>query len=246
MFAQPTKLRLKRLLILLVAATCLAATPRDGSAEGGFLEGVGRMVGVGGKQSASDSTGTTGTSAPPSHTAPADAGIPEDTGTDRSAYMIGPQNLVNVRVFGESGLQQTFRVDDNGFITYPMIGRVRVGGLTIAEAERLIEDALKDGYMVNPQVSMFVLEHSRFSILGEIRSPGTYEILGRVTLVEAISLAGGFTPGANQGAVKIMRRRDGDGGDRVVNTNRIMQGQSESEDVPIVADDVIVVPKRFF
>ena len=121
------------------------------------------------------------------------------------AYTIGPTNLLFIKVLGEDGLQQTFRVDESGYITHPLIGRVRLAGKTVSEAESLIQQMLTGDYILNPNVNIFVMEHSRFSILGEVRKPGNYEILGHLSLMEGLSIAGGFTPLANQKKVKVLR-----------------------------------------
>ena len=164
---------------------------------------------------------------------------------DDSAYIIGPENFIQIRILGENDTQQIFRVDEAGYITHPLVGRIKVGGKAVAEAEHLMEESLRGGYILNPNVTILVLEHSRFSILGEVRNPGHYEIMGQLHLVEAISLAGGFTPVANEKKVKIVRK-DGNGETKLeVNVQAIIQGKRE-EDVSIQAGDVISVGKSFF
>lgn len=162
-----------------------------------------------------------------------------------SAYHIGPQNLIQIRILGQSALQQTFRVDDLGFITHPLAGRIKLSGKTVAEAESMLESILEDGYIRNPHITVFVLEHSRFSILGEVRQPGTYEILGQISLVEAISMAGGFTPVANEKKVRVLRKDET--GERTieVDVQDIIDGK-QPDTVLVEAGDVISVTKSFF
>jgi len=169
-----------------------------------------------------------------------------DDKADGSAYIIGPQNLLQIKMFGEASMNQIYRVEENGYIKHALIGRIKLEGLTVAEAEGLMERALSDGYIINPQVNIFVLEFSHFSIIGEVRKPGNYELSGRVSLIRAISLAGGFTPIANQRGVQIIRQN----ADRTetklsVDATRIMNGDL-SDEVELQADDVVVVPKSFF
>ncbi|MFZ5802849.1 MAG: polysaccharide biosynthesis/export family protein [Candidatus Omnitrophota bacterium] len=173
------------------------------------------------------------------------AQILQEAGRDDSAYVIGPENFVLIRILGETDTQQTFRVDESGTITHPLVGRIKIAGKTVAEAEHLMEEALKGGYILNPNVTLLVLEHSRFSILGEVRNPGHYEILGQLRLVEAISMAGGFTPVANEKKVKIIRKTETGEIKMEENVEEIMRGGKEDH-VFIQAGDVINVSKSFF
>lgn len=179
----------------------------------------------------------------------ADQRIPTQT-VDSSqgpfAYMIGPQNVVQIKIFGDAAANQIYRVDERGYIKHALLGSVKIGGMTVADAEKLIETKLSDGYFVDPRVTIFVLEHSHFSVLGEVKKPGTYEILGRTSVIEAISMAGGFTPVANQGGVKIIRKTEGKESTTNVDTTRITGRGEVSADVAIEADDVVVVSKSFF
>ena len=163
-----------------------------------------------------------------------------------SDYVLGPQNLLQIKIFGEASVNTLYRVDEDGYIKHALAGRVRLGGLTVAEAERAMEKKLDGDYIINPQVNIFVLEYSHFSIIGEVRKPGNYEISGRVSVIRAISMAGGFTPVANQRGVQIIRKREDGSEDKLpVDATRIMQGDLSVE-VDLQADDVIVVPKSFF
>ncbi len=160
-------------------------------------------------------------------------------------YRIAPENLLQIRILGEAGLQQTYRVDDQGFITHPLAGRIKLAGQTVHEAEEMLETMLKGDYIRNPHITIFVVEHSRFSILGEVRSPGSYEIIGEISLVEAISMAGGFTPLSNQKKVRILRKTElGEEETIEADIAAIMEGKAK--DIYVEAEDVISVPKSFF
>jgi polysaccharide export outer membrane protein len=173
------------------------------------------------------------------------AQVIQENSRDDSAYVIGSENFVQIRILGENDTQQMFRVDEAGFITHPLVGRIRIGGKSVSEAERMVEEALKGDYILKPNVTILVIEHSRFSILGEVRNPGHFEILGQLRLVEAISMAGGFTPVANQKKVKIIRKSEGREIKLEKNVEAIMQGGQE-DNVFIQAGDVISVSKSFF
>ena len=171
---------------------------------------------------------------------------PDEARDENSPSIIGPGNLLQIKIFGEAVMNQIYRVDEEGAIKHALIGRVRLGGLTVAEAEKLMEQKLDGDYIINPQVNIFVLEFSHFSIIGEVRKPGNYEISGRMSVIRAISIAGGFTPVANQKGVQIIRKSpDGTETKLNVDATRIMNGDL-SADVDLEADDVVVVSKSFF
>lgn len=161
------------------------------------------------------------------------------------SYIIGPQNLLQIKIYGEAS-NQIYRVDEVGCITHTLLGRVKLGGMTVTDAEKMLESSLSGDYIINPHVNIFVLEHSHFSVLGEVKKPGSYEILGRVSVIEAISMAGGFTPVASQGAVKIIRKSSDKEATIHVDTTKITGQGDTSEDAYVEADDVIVIPKSFF
>lgn len=166
---------------------------------------------------------------------------------NENAYVIGTQNLLQIKIFGEAGVNQLYRIDEEGYIKHSLIGRAKLGGLTVTEAEKLMEQRLAGDYIINPQVNVFVLEYSRFSIIGEVRKPGNYEISGRVSIIRAISMAGGFTPVANQRGVQVIRRNaDGTESKISVDTTRITHRGDLSAEIDLQADDVVVVPKSFF
>jgi polysaccharide biosynthesis/export protein len=118
--------------------------------------------------------------------------------------LIGSGDLLEIKVFGAPDYLQEVRVSDKGQITLPFIGAMRVAGLSISEAERLVSKSLADGGFFNdPQVSIFQKEYSTqgIAVLGEVQKPGIYPLLGHRTLFEAISAAGGTSLKAGKTAV---------------------------------------------
>lgn len=161
-------------------------------------------------------------------------------------YVIGPQNVIQIKIFGDASTNQIYRLDESGQIKHTLIGNIKLGGLTIAEAEQLIEKKLSGDYIINPHVNIFILEYSRFSIIGEVQRPGTYEITGRVSIIEAISMASGFTRVADTRHVKVIRKKENQEITIPVDTTRITERGDRSAEVYIEANDVIAVPKSFF
>ena len=127
----------------------------------------------------------------------------QQTGTD---YRIGARDLLEIRVFDVEDLDSILRVTEDGRITMPMIGEVLAAGLTRTQLENAIEAALVR-YMNDPQVSIFIREYEsqRVSVIGAVNRPGTYEMQGRMTLIEAISSAGGINYDDSAGTVAILR-----------------------------------------
>ena len=163
-----------------------------------------------------------------------------------SPYVVGTGNVIQIKIFGDAATHQIYRVDESGLINHALIGKIQVAGYTVSEIEAMIEKKLDRDYILNPRVNVFVLQYSTFSIIGEVRRPGNYEITGHVSVIEAISMAGGFSAVANQRGVKIMRKKDGSESTIDVDTTRVTQHGDRSAEVTIEQNDVVVVPKSFF
>jgi polysaccharide export outer membrane protein len=121
-------------------------------------------------------------------------------------YKIGARDLLEVRVFDLDQFNASVRVSEAGTISLPLIGEVTAGGLTRADLEAAIEQALTR-YVNRPQVSVFIREYQsqRFSVIGAVRTPGTYDMVGRTTLLEAISMAGGINQVDAAGKITVLR-----------------------------------------
>jgi len=177
---------------------------------------------------------------------PANTTVIQPSRKEDVAYIIGPRNMIQIKIFGDASTHQLYRVDELGFINHALVGKIKIAGLTTSEAEKLMESKLDKDYIINPRVNVFILQYSTFSIIGEVRKPGNYEITGRVSVIEAISMAGGFTAVANQRGVKIMRKTEDHESTLSVDTTRITQQGDRTADVYIEQDDVVVIPKSFF
>jgi polysaccharide export outer membrane protein len=123
----------------------------------------------------------------------------------RGEYIIGPQDVLTVTVWDSPDLSGKFTVETDGSFTFPLIGRVKAGGLTLRQFETELKKKLGDGYFKNPQVSVAVESYrsQRIFIVGEVRNPGTYPLTGDMTLIEAIARAGSTTPAASPEAIVV-------------------------------------------
>lgn len=122
-------------------------------------------------------------------------------------YVVGAQDVLTVTVWGPGGLSERFTVEADGTFTFPLLGRVRAGGLTVRQLQDALTHQLADGYFKEPRVTVVVDNYlsQRVFIVGEVRSPGTYTLTRPTTLVEALTLAGSTT--VNAGGFAVVRRR---------------------------------------
>ncbi len=129
---------------------------------------------------------------------PLSAAPPSPAAPSASEIVIGSGDLLEISVYGAPEFTRQVRVADSGDISLPLLGVVHVAGLTIRQAELLVQKSLSDGYFTNPQVSIFEKEYGSqgISVLGEVQKPGIYPLPGARKLFDAISAAGGVTPKA--------------------------------------------------
>jgi polysaccharide export outer membrane protein len=122
-------------------------------------------------------------------------------------YLLGPQDVLSITVWGQGGVSERFTVEVDGTFIFPLLGRVKVGGFTERQFQEYLTRRLSDGYFTDPRVTVAVAEYrsQRIFIIGEVRSPGTYNLTRPTTLVEILALAGSST--ANGGAFALVRRR---------------------------------------
>lgn len=123
-------------------------------------------------------------------------------------YRLDAGDKLRIVVYGQEGLTNTYAVDAGGSITMPLIGAVRARGLTPAELANSITAQLKKGYLREPYVAAEVESYRPFFILGEVAAPGQYPYVPNLTVESAVAIAGGFTPRAQRGSVKLTRPSD--------------------------------------
>ncbi|MBI5234519.1 MAG: polysaccharide biosynthesis/export family protein [Deltaproteobacteria bacterium] len=160
---------------------------------------------------------------------------------DTAAYRLGPEDLIEIEVFEVEELKKTVRVSASGFITLPLIGELKAEGMTEIELEEEIAEVLKTRYMHNPQVSVFVKEGGYFYVLGKVENKdGRYPFRPRLTLQQAIAMAGGFA--ASEAAlrwIKITRLTEDGTETFTVDYPEIVLGRLK--DMPIKKNDIIFV-----
>lgn len=156
-------------------------------------------------------------------------------GADVPAYKLGSGDKIRVTVFNEKDLSGDFDVTDQGYVALPLIGQVKVNGETVSEVAEVITKAYGKDYLVNPRVSVEVLNYRPFFILGEVQKPGSYPYVSGMTVLQAVTVGGGYTPRADQDKI-LIKRADRPNDDE----------QRAKEDSAVLPGDVIRVQERFF
>ncbi|MCX6545015.1 MAG: polysaccharide export protein [Acidobacteria bacterium] len=188
--------------------------------------------------------------------APADLQTPAGAAQGKGSYVIGPQDVLSITVWDQADMSGKFTVETDGSFTFPLIGRIAAAGLTLRELETALRKRLADGYFKSPQVSVAVEQYrsQRIFVIGEVRSPGAYQLTGDMTLIEALARAGSTTVDAAGEAV-ISRPPAGkaatapvmpnpDAGVEVIRVNiRDLQSGQLSQNVALRDGDTIYVPR---
>jgi polysaccharide export outer membrane protein len=163
--------------------------------------------------------------------------LPEcDLGATASAnpdgYQLGVGDQLRVTVFRHEPLSGEFTVGAGGMVALPLVGAVFADGLTARELEIAIEDQLREqDYLLDPDVSIQLLTHRPFYVVGEVAEPGVYEYVAGMTLANAVALAGGYTYRADRSSVAIVH------GDCVRDVTAVAS---------VLPGDIVRVPERFF
>jgi polysaccharide export outer membrane protein len=165
------------------------------------------------------------------------------------SYRIAPSDLLSVAVYPDQQLNAKERVDADGAISLPLIGTMTVTGATLMETQKAIERRLAS-YLVNPHVTLLVEEYGnrQMFVLGQVQSPGTYPVPAgaRMTALQAISTAGGFTKVAAPRRTHLLRYVNGKSVDRVIDLKAVTLGKGAEADVVLEPNDIIYVPQSIF
>ncbi len=157
-------------------------------------------------------------------------------------YRIGTRDLLQITVFEHPELNQTVRVSEDGAVTLVLLGTVEVSGLTAQELEKKLVSLLREKYFKDPQVTVFIQEYQRVSVLGAVGRPGQYEIVGPTNLLQVISQAGGMT---TEAANELYVYRDEPNGRKTriaVNIRDLTINGKYDLNVTLQPKDVIFVP----
>ena len=152
----------------------------------------------------------------------------------RSVYTLGGGDMIRVKVYGDETVTGTYKVDDAGTVSMPLIGQLRVTGMTTAQTASAIAAALANGYIRNPDVAVEIETYRPFFIQGAVKTGGQFPYVSGMTIRAAVSTAGGYTDTAQRQRATIYRKV----GDKMLKSVVDL-------DFPIFPGDTIVISERW-
>lgn len=160
-----------------------------------------------------------------------------------SIYRLRQGDAIQVSVWREDALNREVRVLPDGSITFPLVGRVEVSGLGTPEVEQRIVDKLKQ-YVPDPIVTVVItgIDGNRAYVLGKVLKPGPIAMTGPMSVLQALSVAGGLDKFADEGAIKVIRVRRGVQEVLPVRYKELISGRDLTTNMPLEAGDTILVP----
>lgn len=166
---------------------------------------------------------------------PGDMPRTKDENAFRSQYRLGTGDVISIRVFNEPDMSmQAVKMTEAGSIQYVFLGEILVSGLTTREVEQLITERLRNGYLRNPRVTVTVDQYRPYYIGGEVVNRGSYPYVPGMTVLKAITIAGGFAPRASKSKIFLSPE------------NSPEQKNKVSPEDPIAPGDVITIEESFF
>ena len=167
---------------------------------------------------------------------------PVSTTTD-AEYVIGPQDVVRIDVWKEPEMSRTIPVRPDGKISLPLLNDMQASGLTALQLGKAIHDALTK-YVTNPEVTVTVTEINsrRVYLTGEVARAGAFPLLPNMTVLQALSSAGGFTQFAKLKNIYVLRNEGGKQVKFPFNYKEVVKGKNQEENILLQSGDVIVVP----
>jgi protein involved in polysaccharide export with SLBB domain len=164
-------------------------------------------------------------------------------------YRLLPNDLIFIKVFQEDDLNSTLRIAEDGTIIFPLIGATKIGGLSVADATKLIRDRLDARFLVNPHLTVTVLRYANrnVTVLGQVQKPGAYSLKdqGSIDLLQAVGLAGGFTRLSNPSKITIKRNNGSQESVLTVDGKRLAHDSSVAP-FAVLPGDTITVAERMF
>ncbi|MFZ1205515.1 MAG: polysaccharide biosynthesis/export family protein [Candidatus Acidiferrales bacterium] len=171
------------------------------------------------------------------------APAPKVSATSDPNYVIGPQDVLDIDVWKEAELTRNVPVRPDGKISLPLVNDVQAAGLTPIQLSEEITNDLKK-FITDPQVTVIVsqINSQRVYILGEMTRPGAYPLLPGMTVLQALSSAGGFTIFANLKKIYVLRSEGGKQEKFPFNYKEVVKGKDADQNIILKAGDQIVVP----
>lgn len=174
----------------------------------------------------------------------APARIPTPRTAEAGQYRIGPEDVLDVSVLGEEDLAGRLVVGPDGWITFPMAGQLLAAGKTVGDLQNEIAARLS-GQIRDPVVNVSIAEPAGYQlyVVGKVSKPGQFVVARQVDVLQALAMAGGVTPFANQKGIKVLRQ-SGSAGEQVFPFDyaSILRGQNLQQNIALESGDVVMVP----
>jgi polysaccharide export outer membrane protein len=158
-------------------------------------------------------------------------------------YLIGPEDILNIYIWKEPDLTQDVTVMPDGKISFPLVGEIQAEGRTVMELKQAVTEKLQD-YVTAPEVAVVVREirSQRIYTMGKLNSPGPYSLAPGMTVVQALSTAGGFAEWADEKNILVIRREGGKEIQHRFNYSEYISGKNLKQNIFLKPNDTIVVP----
>jgi polysaccharide export outer membrane protein len=180
----------------------------------------------------------------PAQPAPTDNPPPASTVVRPDSYVIGAEDVISVYVWKEPDMSKSVPVRPDGMISLPLVGEVKAAGYTPVQLQDVLAAAMKK-YVSDPQVTVVVekIGSLNFNIVGEINHPGYFPLTRRMTVLDAIAMAGGFKDFAKTKKVYVLRTSANGTQQRLpFNYKQVIKGQDQQQNIELQPRDTIVVP----
>lgn len=166
-----------------------------------------------------------------------------EVAADSDRYVIGPEDVLYIHVWREESLSKTVSVRMDGKISMPLIDEIQAAGLTPLQLKETLTQRLKE-FVGVPNVTAIVMEANSFKVYisGQVRNPGVHRLRTETSIVQLISMAGGFTEWAKQSKIIIIRKENGKEKRITVNYKKIIQGDNLGLNLTLKPGDTIIVP----
>lgn len=163
-----------------------------------------------------------------------------------AASTLGAGDMVEIRVFQDAELSGAFRVSPEGTIDYPLCGRLKVADKTSSAVADQVTECLRQGFLKSPQVTVLVREYNskKVFVFGEVQKPGTFPYEENMSIVQAVTLAGGFTKLAAKNSINVTRTVEG----KEVKIRIAVEdiGVGREKNFNLQPGDIVFVPESFF
>ncbi|MBS3917340.1 MAG: polysaccharide biosynthesis/export family protein [Deltaproteobacteria bacterium] len=162
---------------------------------------------------------------------------------DSENYIIGSEDILYIHIWKEEHLSRTVPVRRDGIISLPLVDEIKAEGLTPLQLKEILAQRFKE-FIGDPNITVMVMEANSFKVYlsGQIRNPGVYRLRSETSLLQIISMAGGFTDWANQKKILIIRKEGGKEKRITVNYKKIVKGEDPGSNIILKAGDTIIVP----